>query len=687
MDLFLSMRKLWGVIVIVAGIIAGSFLWKKKNTSMPTAEDTEAHFTSKRISNETQNHTWWSFFQERPEATWVLVAAIALIFFGDVFQKYSFVFKASLLDLPQTEFTGTEMPVKKVPIWTELTEAERKMTYDQIPKSKFMDLPEYDIQAMRAGQEWQPDNAQERNIYVTYPVPNLGNYLLDGTENSGSHPGIDIKIPIGTPIHAIANGVVYKVQDKATGFGKAVSIAHVNIPDPNDQNRNVTLVSTYAHLSKIDVREGQTIRKGQSIGKSGDTGYATAPHIHFQIDRDDAPFIPYWPFTWNEAQNAGYSSTFEAVKAGFKKNEARKYTVHPVNFIAKFEGFSNEENLLVQSGTADNKIIKDEPIHSSAPEPVDQNNIELAETPPTFEEETTEKVEIPEEESLEDRKIIKDEAETTNLPDKITVEIVTDQNYIPGEKEVVKINVNAAELITDSISLTSTLKDRASVSPSVLTKDDFVNNVAEVAVVTESEYPFKVVAEGDFGEVKSGSLRPEVFEDVPATHTYADAIKFLRENEIVKGYEDGTYRPDNTLNRAEALKIILEANSIAANENSNNFPDVDSNAWFASYINTAFIKGIVKGYGDGQFRPGNTISRAEFLKMAILTAEFTPNENVINDPYPDVKSDLWYAPYFQFGRDNELLRMKKGGFIVPNDPINRGEAADVIYRLSKIIKQ
>ena len=100
-------------------------------------------------------------------------------------------------------------------------------------------------------------------------------------------------------------------------------------------------------------------------------------------------------------------------------------------------------------------------------------------------------------------------------------------------------------------------------------------------------------------------------------------------------------------------------------------------------MSTAADWGIVKGYADGKFRPGNTISRAEFLKVAILTAGFTPSD-IIRTPYQDVPLEAWFAKYFQFCKEHELLRLKKGGFIVPNTPITRSEAADVIYRLERM---
>ena len=79
------------------------------------------------------------------------------------------------------------------------------------------------------------------------------------------------------------------------------------MPDPDIEGRMTTLYSAYNHMDRIDVLEGQNVIKGQIIGTSGNTGTSTTPHLHFQIDRESAPWHPYWPFSWSESQTAGLS--------------------------------------------------------------------------------------------------------------------------------------------------------------------------------------------------------------------------------------------------------------------------------------------------------------------------------------------------------------------------------------------
>ena len=620
------------------------------------------------------NSNIFSLLEERPQILLFLAFIFFSIFIGDFFRQYSHLFKASLLDLPQIEFTGTTFPVSKVPDWTQLSAAERSMSYDQIPQSKLIPLPKYNTNDFRKGMNYSTATDYQRNAYITFPVPNLGNYKLDGTENSGSHTGTDFKLPVGTPIASIANGVVYKTGYQKTGYGHFVVIAHTGVPDPKNPSQKTILFSNYAHLSKVLVREGQKVNKGAIIVKSGNSGTSTSPHLHFQIDTKEAPFHPYWPFTWNEVQDAGFNSSFEAVKYGVGKSNARKYTFHPIDFIVKNQNFSSTDNLIVSAEPTfipDTKIV--EPIvDSSRDVPVTEN---LKPSAPAIET----KVEVVPE-TIEYKPVTK-----ISKRGQLQVTFESDRTFTPGKEKTIKLVVNEPTFIASAgINLSSTVKDRAKITPDHLFPKDFQNGVAEIKVQSYSDYTFKLIAKGDFGEIKSSSLRAQVFADVPGSHTYGSAITYLKNNGIVNGYGDNTFRPDNNLNRAESVKIILTANDINTQGSTTTFTDVPKEAWFAPYIATAVANNIVKGYGDNQFKPQNTISRAEFLKIAIATAKIHVSENLSRNPYPDVQSDQWFAPYFQVAKEQELLRLKKGGFMAPHQPITRGEAADILYRISRL---
>ena len=100
----------------------------------------------------------------------------------------------------------------------------------------------------------------------------------DGTSVSD---GIDIMVPEGTPVKAAENGVVIYAGDGLKEFGQTVLIRHDN-----------GLVTVYGHNSKIMVQRGQKVRRGEEIAKSGMSGNAKSPKLHFEVRKNSAPVNP-----------------------------------------------------------------------------------------------------------------------------------------------------------------------------------------------------------------------------------------------------------------------------------------------------------------------------------------------------------------------------------------------------------
>ncbi|OGY59623.1 MAG: hypothetical protein A3B23_00690 [Candidatus Colwellbacteria bacterium RIFCSPLOWO2_01_FULL_48_10] len=92
--------------------------------------------------------------------------------------------------------------------------------------------------------------------------------------NGRPHNGLDIGIPIGTPIMSAEDGIVTAVDNngKRLQYGRYVLIKHGN-----------NMTTLYAHLSRQIVQVGQSVKRGETIGYSGNTGYSTGPHLHFGV--------------------------------------------------------------------------------------------------------------------------------------------------------------------------------------------------------------------------------------------------------------------------------------------------------------------------------------------------------------------------------------------------------------------
>jgi murein DD-endopeptidase MepM/ murein hydrolase activator NlpD len=86
------------------------------------------------------------------------------------------------------------------------------------------------------------------------------------------HEGLDFACPIGTPIYASGNGIVEVAESGESGYGICLNINHKN-----------GYKTKYAHLSKMVAKPGQTVKRGQLVAYSGNTGLSTGPHLHYEV--------------------------------------------------------------------------------------------------------------------------------------------------------------------------------------------------------------------------------------------------------------------------------------------------------------------------------------------------------------------------------------------------------------------
>lgn len=100
------------------------------------------------------------------------------------------------------------------------------------------------------------------------------------TGRHAMHDGIDLAAPKGTPVKAASGGIVVKAG-RESGYGKMVEISHGNGLD-----------TLYAHASRIEVKVGDLVKKGQTIALVGSTGRATGPHLHFEVRMAGHPLDP-----------------------------------------------------------------------------------------------------------------------------------------------------------------------------------------------------------------------------------------------------------------------------------------------------------------------------------------------------------------------------------------------------------
>ncbi|MFH1534179.1 MAG: S-layer homology domain-containing protein [Nitrospirota bacterium] len=157
-----------------------------------------------------------------------------------------------------------------------------------------------------------------------------------------------------------------------------------------------------------------------------------------------------------------------------------------------------------------------------------------------------------------------------------------------------------------------------------------------------------------------------------SNHKYEEAIWYVYENGIVNGYNDGSYKPDNTVNRAELLKIIIEAafgNEFEDFANKNCFSDVPSNEWYAKYVCFAKEEGIVEGYSGNLFKPTNEITFAEALKITMVGFNYDFEE-----------SSPWYKDLVMQASEGNFIPLDVTKF---DQDFTRAQMADLITRILK----
>lgn len=131
-------------------------------------------------------------------------------------------------------------------------------------------------------------SAQVRSALLPQNTPVMAGFIGSGfgsrvdpfSGQMSMHAGLDFAAPVGTPILAAAGGVVSAAEVNAA-FGNMLVIDHGN-----------GLQTLYAHASRLDVRAGEIVRKGQQIGRVGSTGRSTGSHLHFEVHVNGRPQNP-----------------------------------------------------------------------------------------------------------------------------------------------------------------------------------------------------------------------------------------------------------------------------------------------------------------------------------------------------------------------------------------------------------
>ena len=148
------------------------------------------------------------------------------------------------------------------------------------------------------------------------------------------------------------------------------------------------------------------------------------------------------------------------------------------------------------------------------------------------------------------------------------------------------------------------------------------------------------------------------------------------------GYEDGTVKPNAGITRAEVATIFFRLLTDGARERfwseSNAYSDVAAGSWYNIAVSTLSNMGILGGYEDGTFRPNASITRAEFAKIAVSFFDWADVYAV--NSFVDVRDSAWYANYVAVAAEIGLIEGYGGNVFRPDATITRAEACTIINR-------
>lgn len=173
-------------------------------------------------------------------------------------------------------------------------------------------------------------------------------------------------------------------------------------------------------------------------------------------------------------------------------------------------------------------------------------------------------------------------------------------------------------------------------------------------------------------------VRENVFTDVDKLFWGKDAILYLYENNIINGFGDGTFRPNEYIKREQAVKMLSAAFKIEEIEYDGAFSDVNSSDWFSGFVAALVKKEAVKGIDDNLFGVGKDITREDF---AVMFYRMIGDNSVGNSSFSDSEEISAYAKdAVSYMNEKGYINGYGDGTFRPKKKITRAEAASVIYK-------
>jgi hypothetical protein len=168
------------------------------------------------------------------------------------------------------------------------------------------------------------------------------------------------------------------------------------------------------------------------------------------------------------------------------------------------------------------------------------------------------------------------------------------------------------------------------------------------------------------------------FSDVQPSDWFYGPVQWMVCGGLVSGYSDGTFRPGNNATRSQIAKIVvLAAGWPLQDPQAPAFVDVPPGSAFYNYVETAFNHGIISGYDDGTFRPGNNVTRGQLCKIVVLARGWTlstPSEPT----FSDVPADSPFFSYVETAAYRAVVSGYGDGTFRPGNLATRAQLSKIV---------
>ena len=167
------------------------------------------------------------------------------------------------------------------------------------------------------------------------------------------------------------------------------------------------------------------------------------------------------------------------------------------------------------------------------------------------------------------------------------------------------------------------------------------------------------------------------FKDLKQSHRFYDEMRFLEAQGIINGYPDNTFRPDDRVTRGAAAIMIGRTLGLNGKQRATKFPDVGRNQAASGYIASAVEKGIIQGYGDGTYRPNETVTRGQ---MAIFLSRAFKLKEEASTSFKDVGPNMAAYTHVKRILAENITQGYEDGTYRPNIGISRAQFSAFLAR-------